>query len=224
MRRDFAALCVFSGLIRKLQTRKVGNLALENRRRPATKTLQCSGLSRDVPRKKGAMSALESVRAAERGKGTRRDALAEGRHALAEGRLPNEQDAKALDEGNGAIYRSIGYTDQEYGTGAGRGPGETAAAAATTTKEETAAAMAKVNDVLAKLNLDSEDEEESGVARPSVFLSRAPRMPDPRCVLQSRLYGLPPLATQARMRINASTFSRHFAHAEKVACRLRIGP
>jgi len=31
--------------------------------------------------------------------------------------------------------------------------------------------MAKVNDALAQLNLDSEDEEESGVAHPSVFLS-----------------------------------------------------
>lgn len=128
--------------------------------------------------------------------------------------------------GIGPFTAASGYTDQEY---------EQARDAAlakqqqqrTTTKEETAAAMAKVNDALAQLNLDSEDEEEpGGEERTLRFLPlvRAPRMPDPRCVLQSRLNGLPPLATQARMRSNASIFSRHFAHAEKDACRLRIGP
>jgi hypothetical protein len=51
MRRDFAAFCVSAGCFRKLQTRKVirkvAIFASENRRRPATKKLQYSRLSRE---------------------------------------------------------------------------------------------------------------------------------------------------------------------------------
>ena len=56
MRRDFAALCVFSGLIRKLETRKVtrkvANLASRILRRPATKTAKCFAFRRECSTEK----------------------------------------------------------------------------------------------------------------------------------------------------------------------------
>lgn len=78
--------------------------------------------------------------------------------ALAAGRLPNEEDAKVLDEGNRAIYRSAGYTDEEYeqmraATLAKLPPQQKA------TKKEAAATVAKITEALSQLKFDPEDEK-----------------------------------------------------------------
>ena len=85
--------------------------------------------------------------------------------ALAENRLPDENDAEVLSEANRKFYRTFGFTDQEYDREidalAAKQPPQQPA-----TEEETAAAIAMLREEIAKLDLGEAAEEEPDEAPP----------------------------------------------------------
>jgi len=80
--------------------------------------------------------------------------------ALAEGRLPNDQDGKVLDDTNRAFYRSLGFTDQEYDREREAIAGQLPPQPAVIIEKETAATVAMLTDELSRLKLDLGDERE----------------------------------------------------------------